>query len=136
MFSRKRILDRPLVQTRSDYKGVPDDFNKMFSTQFWFYIENDCFEKIVAIRTYGYQDFIAFKVKFYNHQKYTSILLKEPELRILKRLWECGHDGINVALKEYITYSPSCFQQWVRQTAQNTGCFEWYLDTNMGKKNG
>lgn len=119
---------------REDFNGVPDHFQLMHSTQFWFYLDNDFIEKIVALRVFPYQDRIALKILPRNSHMFISVLIRDTELRILKRLWDCEHTALNEVLKEYLTYSSSCFQQWVKRTPQNHGCFDWYMDLNVGKK--
>lgn len=136
MFNRKCLYNKALLERREEYKGVPDFFEEMWSSQFWFFLDNDFIEKIVAIRIFPYQDRIALKLLPRNTKSYTNLIIREPELRILKRIWECGHKGFNSMLMEYMKHSSSCFQQWVKRTSQNHGCFDWYMDLNLGAKHG
>jgi len=132
MFSKDCIMDKPLIQTRDEYRGVPDNFQQIWSAQFWFYLDQDFIDKIVAVRVYPYQDYIVFKLLPRGATVYTNLVLRNAELRILKRLWECNHPGVNFALKEYLTHSNSAFQQWVKRLPQNIGCADWYMQQNLG----
>jgi len=128
MFSRKCLYDKPLIEIRDEFRGAPDNFQELWPSQFWFYLDNNFIEKIVAIRVFSYQDRIAFKILPRNSKTYTNIILRDAELRILKRIWDCGHKGFNYAIKEYFKHSSNAFSQWVKKTPQNHGCFDWYIE--------
>src|SRR6185295_19204447 len=113
MFDQTCLYEKPLIQMRQHFKGdLPDHFRTMYSSQFWYYIDNDFIEKIVAMRVYPYQNCIAIKLKPRGQNEYLSIMLKDAELRILKRIWDCGNNGFNFAIRCYMIYSPDTEQQW------------------------
>lgn len=137
MFNRKCLHKKPLIEVRHDFKGVPAFFDEIWPTQFWFYLDNDFIDTIVAMRVFPYQDRIAFKLLPRGTNKFANLLLRNAELRCLKRIWDCGHKGFNYGIMSYFEHSSEAFQQWVKRGTQNHGCFDWYLDLTQGKrKNG
>lgn len=133
MLSNKEIIKNPLAEAKFIFNGFPNSFERMLSTQLWYYFESDMLEKVVALRVYPYQNYMAMKVKFKYAAKYISISLSEPELRILKCLWDCGHEKINEAIRSYLIHSSSTYQQWAVQTSQNKHCFDWYANIGIGR---
>lgn len=122
---------------RNKFKGdMPVDFQPMFSSQFWYYLDSNFIDKIVAMRVYPYQNCVVLKIRPKNATSYVSVVLNEPELRILKRIWDCGNDGFNFGVKYYLLYSSHASQQWIMKAQHSKHCMEWYKDITMGENNG
>jgi len=133
MFDSSALYKKPLIQTRQEFIGsLPDYFSPMTSEQFWFYLDNDLIEKIVAMRVYPQQNSIAFKLLPRGSHNYVSIMLSTPELRILKRIWDCGRGDFNTAIKYYLNQSSNCFSQWVHQPEHSAYCTKWYSELSLG----
>src|ERR1041385_9183449 len=127
MFDQTCLYDKPLIQMRQSFKGdLPESFRTLYSSQFWFYLDNDFIEKVVTLRVYPYQNCIALKLKPRGPREFLNIMLKDPELRILKRVWDCGNAGFNIALKYYMIHSVDTFQQWTNKAEQSKHCLDWY----------
>lgn len=101
MFDHNCLYHMPLVQIRDKFHDNP--FPIIYSSQFWNFMENDWIEMIVAIRIYPHQDRIAIKMLKRDNDKFMTVILKYPELRILKRIWDCGNEMFNTAIKFYLT---------------------------------
>ena len=139
MFDHNCLSSRPLIQMRNNFKGdTPDEFQTMYSSQFWYYLDNDFIDKIVAMRVYPYQNCVVLKLRQRNSYlgEWISVIVKEPELRILKRIWDCGNDGFNFAVKYYLLYSSNASQQWIMKAQHSKHCIDWYADITMGEQNG
>lgn len=137
MFDLARLYEKPLIQMRKYFIGdLPEHFIEMYSSQFWYHIDSGFIDKIVAMRVYPYQNCIALKFRPRDSAEFVSVLLKEPQLRILKIIWDCGHLGFNYAIKYYLIYSQSASRQWIANAQHSKNCIEWYLDITAGENNG
>jgi hypothetical protein len=134
MFNAKCLYKKPLIQIRSKFTGFPNNFDIIYSAQFWYYLDSDLIETIVAMRVYPHNNYVALKLRERGSKKFISIVIKEPELRILHTIWECKNEGFNYGIEYYLTRSNSAFQQWIARVQHSRHCLEWYADLTDDKK--
>lgn len=133
MFNQTCLYEKPLIQMRNGiYDAIPEEFLEMYSSQFWYHMDSDFIDKIVAMRVYPYQDIAVFKLRPKGAKEFVSIVLKEPELRILKRIWDCGNSDFNRAIKYYLDYSLSACHQWMLRAAHSKDCLSWFKSISKG----
>lgn len=135
MFNGNNLYKRPLIQMRNtqDDNGFPSFLRRCHSSEFWSHMENDRIEKIVAARFYPNLNKIVFKIKFSNDENFYSMLIKNPELRILQRIWECDQVGFNHGIKQYLLHSVDAGNQYIQKNHKgHPESLEWYGRILMG----
>lgn len=129
MFNQTCLYEKPLIQIREKFEGdIPEHFLEIHSSQFWYHMDSDFIDKIVAMRVYPYQDYVVLKIRPCGSTEFVSVILKDPELRILKRIWDCNNLEFNRAIKSYIHDSLAAFQQWMLRTGHSKDCLQWFSD--------
>ena len=132
-FDKYNLYHKPLIQMRNSHKAAfPSHFQPLHNSQLWSYMENGLIEKIVAMRTYANINIIVLKIKPIDCNEFVSGVIKNPELRILKAIWDCQQPGFNFAIKYYLLHSTNASMQWIHKTEQNKDCFDWYKEITMG----
>lgn len=132
MFSRKNLYNKPLIQIRNkpNYDNLPSFLSFITSAKFLNNMNHNSIEKIVAMRSYAKQDIIAFKIKYYNTSHFVSVIMKHPELMILKIIWDCNHSGFNFAIKNYLLNSTNAKQQL---RSEDKLYYNWYKEVSFDK---
>ena len=135
MFNRLNLYDKPLIEIRAaDKTDFPPFVFTCHSSEMWSHMEAGRIEKIIAMRVYANQNCIVFKMRLHSGLYYVSRALMNPELRILKLIYDQGQEKFCFGIKHYLSNSIEASNQYIRRDHKgHPETISWYADMTMGK---
>lgn len=142
MFDTNCLSHKPRIDNILDIPSLaflePPEEDISPSSLLMYMIDADEIDMIYGMRCLPFHNYTAFKIKYKYADSPESVIINNPDLCLLKAIWDIGNPGFNTGISFYCKYSRGATIQFSNESSyiQNIGTHNWFLSiiTSSDKK--